>query len=205
MHAIRRGTLVAKNELFLSGEASMHNIFRSSVIFCATALVAIGGCSDSSDEDESAMGAGPVVIADDLEFIDALVPHHEMAVMMADMELQAGSDAHVKSMAQTMKDAQQAEIAELKATRKKLAGTDSVPEMQDPHMDADMAAMHAASGAQLDRLFVEHMLPHHAGAIQMAHNALPNLKEANLKTMAMAIIESQAEEVGMLHDMLQSM
>lgn len=40
--------------------------------------------------------AGHVMIANDVEFIDAMVPHHEMAVMMADIELQAGSDAHVK-------------------------------------------------------------------------------------------------------------
>jgi uncharacterized protein (DUF305 family) len=49
------------------------------------------------------------------------------------------------------------------------------------------------------------MIPHHAGALQIAHNALPNLKEANLKKMAQTIIDSQAEEIGMIHDMLKEM
>ena len=171
------------------------------------ALLVCAGCMDSSehDGDSSEEGVQPVVVDNDLEFIDALVPHHEMAVMMADLVLEKGSDAHVKEMAQTMKTAQTGEIAELKATRKRIDGSDEVPEMHDPHMDEDMDMMNGASGAALDRMFLEHMLPHHAGAIQIAHNAMPNLKEANLKTMAGKIIADQAEEIGMIQDMLSEM
>lgn len=176
-----------------------------SLLLSAVLLVA-AGCMDSSEHDDDTMaGVQPVVVNNDLEFIDAMVPHHEMAVMMADMELKNGSDAHVKEMAQKMKDSQNAEIAELKETRKRLAGSDEVPEMHDPHMDEDMDMMKVASGAELDRMFLQHMIPHHAGALQIAHNALPNLKEANLKTMAQTIIDSQAEEIGMIHDMLKEM
>jgi uncharacterized protein (DUF305 family) len=178
---------------------------RKSLILAA-ALVLGAGCMDSDDHGgDTSEGVQPVVVDNDLEFIDAMVPHHEMAVMMADMVLKKGSDAHVKEMAQTMKDAQASEIAELKATRKRLSGSDEVPEMHDPHMDEDMDAMMASSGAALDRMFLEHMIPHHAGAIQIAHNALPNLEEANLKAMAMKIVDDQAEEIGMIHDMLKGM
>jgi uncharacterized protein (DUF305 family) len=91
------------------------------------------------------------------------------------------------------------------ATRKRLTGSDDVPEMKAPHMEEDMDMMMAAQGSALDRMFLEHMLPHHAGAIQMAHNALPNLKEANLETMAESIIESQSEEIAMIRDMLMGL
>lgn len=179
-------------------------LVRNSLLLSAALLIG-AGCMDSSEHDGTTEGVAPVVIENDVEFIDAMVPHHEMAVMMADMELAKGSDAHVKEMAQTMKDAQTTEIAELMATRKRLTGSDQVPEMHDPHMDEDMDAMMAAQGAALDRMFLEHMVPHHAGAIQMAHNALPNLKEANLKAIAGMIIESQSEEIGMIHDMLMEL
>jgi uncharacterized protein (DUF305 family) len=179
-------------------------LVRNSLLLSAALLIG-AGCMDSSEHNGTTEGVAPVVIDNDVEFIDAMVPHHEMAVMMADMELAKGSDAHVKEMAQTMKDAQTTEIAELKATRKRLTGSDQVPEMHDPHMDEDMDAMMSAQGAALDRMFLEHMVPHHAGAIQMAHNALPNLKEANLKAMAGMIIESQSEEIGMIHDMLMEL
>lgn len=171
-------------------------------VLLSAALLIGAGCSDSSDDGTTSDGVQPVVISDDIEFIDAMVPHHEMAAMMAEMVLAKGSDAHVKEMAQVMRDAQNAEIDELRTTRERLTGSGEVPEMTDPHMDEDMERMMAAQGAALDRMFLLHMLPHHAGAIQMAHNALPNLEEANLKTMAGSIIESQAEEIGMIHDML---
>lgn len=175
-------------------------------LLLAAALFMGAGCMDSSEHDGATSdGVQPVVVDNDLEFIDALVPHHEMAVMMADLVLEKGSDAHVKEMAQTMKAAQTGEIAELKATRKRIDGSDEVPEMHDPHMDEDMDMMQGATGAALDRIFLEHMVPHHAGAIQIAHNALPNLKEANLKTMAGKIIVDQAEEIGMIQDMLSEM
>ncbi len=180
-------------------------LVRNSQLLSA-ALLVTAGCMDSSDHGgDTSGGVQPVVVDNDLEFIDALVPHHEMAVMMADLVLKKGADAHEKEMAQRMKDAQNAEIAELKATRKRLTGSDEVPEMHDPHMDEDMDMMEAASGVPLDRMFLEHMLPHHAGALQIAHNALPNLKEINLKLMAAKIIEDQAEEIGMIQDMLKEM
>jgi uncharacterized protein (DUF305 family) len=173
-------------------------LVRNSLLLSAVFLIG-AGCSDSSDDGTTTDGVQPIVISDDVEFIDAMVPHHEMAAMMADMELAKGSDAQVMEMAQMMKDAQNAEINELKATRKRLTGSDVVPDMNDPHMDEDMDRMMAAQGAALDRMFLEHMVPHHAGAIQIAHNALPNLKESNLKTMAASIIESQSEEISMIH------
>ena len=179
-------------------------LVRNSLLLSAALLIG-AGCMDSSEHDGTTEGVQPIVISNDVEFIDAMVPHHEMAVMMADMVLDKGADAHVKDMAQMMKDAQNTEIDELKATRKRLTGSDEVPEMHDPHMDEDMDTMMDAEGAALDRLFLEHMLPHHAGAIQMAHNALPNLKEANLETMAGMIIGSQSEEIGMIHDMLMEL
>lgn len=171
------------------------------------AAIAVGaGCMDASEHDgDTSDGVQPVVVDNDLEFIDAIVPHHEMAVMMADLVLEKGADLHIKEMAQTMKSAQAAEIAELKTTRKRIAGSAEVPEMHDPHTDDDMETMRGATGPALDRLFLEHMVPHHAGAIQIAHNALPNLEQANLKTMALAIIADQSEEIGMIHDMLKEM
>jgi uncharacterized protein (DUF305 family) len=175
-----------------------------STLLTTAALLVAAACSDSMDHSASD-GAQPVVVENDVQFVDAMVPHHEMAVMMADLVLANGSDPHTKEMAQTMKDAQIAEIAELKETRKRIAGSDEVPANHDPHMDADMDLLEGANGAELDRLFLEHMLPHHAGAIQIAHNALPVLKEANLKAMATNIIVDQSGEIGMIQEMLNEM
>lgn len=157
-------------------------------------VAAIAGCDTQHASDSSP--------ASDVEFIDAMVPHHRMAVHMADMELARGESADIKEMAQAMKDAQTAEIAKMESIRTQLAGSGEVPDHQDAHAEADMKKMMEATGAALDRLFLEEMLPHHAGAITMAHEALPYLEQSELRAMASQIIGDQAKEIGQIGEML---
>ncbi|MCY1004567.1 DUF305 domain-containing protein [Nannocystis pusilla] len=173
----------------------MMQIFRS--ILSLVALVGVVACDDTQAE-----CAGP---RSDVEFIDAMVPHHEMAVEMSNKELADGTDPEVQAMAQGMHDAQLAEIAQMKAVRAELTGSDEVPERHDAQMqqmEADMKKLAAASGAEVDRVFVEEMLPHHAGAITMAHEALPYLEREDMRQLAHKIIRDQAAEIGQLGAML---
>lgn len=170
-------------------------LFRSTL-----ALLAIVG--EIACDDTRADCAGP---RSDVEFIDAMVPHHEMAVEMTDKELADGTDPKLQAMAKSMHDAQLAEIAQMKAVRAELTGPDRIPERHDPqmqHMKDDMKKLAAASGAAVDRVFVEEMLPHHAGAITTAHEALPHLQREDLRELAQNIIRDQAAEIGTLGAML---
>lgn len=161
----------------------------------------LAGCGS-----QPAGGAGQraFIPADDVEFIDALVPHHQGATLMADMLLQRGAKSELKSMAQQMKDTQNQEITLMKSARQQLTGSPETPADTDPHMQADMEHMKSLAGAELDRMFLQDMIPHHAGAIEMAHRALPNLKRSDMRTLAMSIVASQAKEVGKLQEMLNS-
>ena len=168
----------------------------SILVLSASALLAC----DSRHRDDAA-ATSP---RSDVEFIDAMIPHHEMALEMTDVVLQKGSSAEVKAMARAMKDAQTVEIAEMKTIRTRVGGSTEAPTAHhDDHMQADMEKLMAASGDALDRLFLEEMLPHHAGAITMAHTALPYLKESELQVMAQKIIADQAKEIGHLAMMLE--
>lgn len=169
-----------------------YSLIKSALL--ATLLAACGSGHSSGGHGSTA--------ANDVEFIDGMVPHHQGALIMADMILQRGAKAELKTMAQQMKDTQNQEIAQLRAARQQLVGSSETPADMDPHMQADIEHMQHLSGADLDRRFLEDMIPHHAGAIDMAHRALPNLKRADLRTMAMSIVSSQAKEVGELQDML---
>jgi uncharacterized protein (DUF305 family) len=174
---------------------------------CAFALfVVASACSDGSsgeDVDESDARL-PYEPQNDVEFIDGMIPHHEMAIMMADMELEHGVLADVRAMAQQMKDAQSAEIAVMMMAREELTGSEEPPELMNPHMELDMMEMMSARGEEMDRSFLTHMIPHHASAIQMAHDALPHLERQDMKQMANQIVEDQAAEIGDIHEMLAS-
>ena len=196
-----------------------------SVMLVTGALLLAGGCSQAGSTDESPAELAPdpslneqhlgrgeqrcwinhVVVRDerapftpdnDIDLIDTLVPHHQMALQMADHEIMHGTDAEVKAMAQTMKAAQMREIEDLLRMREELTGCRNVPPLRDRHMDMDMMKLEQASGIQVDILFLDHMIPHHAGAVQFTHNAIPNLKRDDLKEMAHEIIDAQSEEIG---------
>ena len=53
----------------------------------------------------------------DRAFIDAMVPHHESAVMMAKAELAKGKNPELKTLAQNIIDAQEKEIEEMNSWR----------------------------------------------------------------------------------------
>jgi uncharacterized protein (DUF305 family) len=71
-------------------------------------------------------------------FIDLMIPHHEMAIMMAEHHVSMGKSDAVKAIARRMIAAQRQEIAELKATRRALFGSDS---SRSPMMRAMMQMM----------------------------------------------------------------
>ncbi len=94
------------------------------------------GTSDPARPDFGLVGDRrlPFTPENDLEFIDFFVPHHEMAVEMAEHVVAHGRSPDVKAMATMMADAQSAEIARLREKRAELAGSANSPAMpEDPH------------------------------------------------------------------------
>lgn len=173
--------------------------------FAGIALFAAGcgGSSGNNDGSSSQNRTDPPFIAQsDVEYIDAIVPHHEMALHMADMEIAKGTRDDVKALATRIRDAQTAEIALLKEARRQLTGQAEIPPPPtDPHMERDMNLMMSATGAEVDRMFLDDMIPHHAEGISIAHRALPNLDRADVRQNAEDVVANQAAEIGEMEGM----
>jgi uncharacterized protein (DUF305 family) len=58
----------------------------------------------------------------DLAFIDLVIPHHEMAIQASEAALDQATHEEIRTIAQGVIDAQQHEVAELKAIRAELSG-----------------------------------------------------------------------------------
>jgi len=65
----------------------------------------------------------------------------------------------------------------------------------DTAMDRMMADMHTPSTGKVDRDFVNMMIPHHQGAIDMAVAELRYGTDPNLKRIAQEIIVDQQQEI----------
>ncbi len=67
----------------------------------------------------------------------------------------------------------------------------------------DMSAMlQGKTGDAFDQAFIEGMIPHHQGAIDMARAALQSAKHDEIKRMAEAIITTQQQEINQMQQWL---
>lgn len=60
------------------------------------------------------------------------------------------------------------------------------------------------SGQEFDRMFIEMMVPHHQGALEMAKIAQERAEHAEVKAMADAILNGQAAEIDQMLDWMES-
>ena len=78
------------------------------------------------------------------------------------------------------------------------ASCDDVPPLAGtPSADMDIASP-SAETAELDQLYIDMMIPHHASIVALSEAALPRLHDGRLRTIAQDIIDAQTAEVAEL-------
>lgn len=147
-----------------------------------TAALTLAGCSAGSDDEDSMPGmdhgsteqAADVNDAD-VMFASMMIVHHEQAIEMSDIVL-AKEDVNpeVVELAEAIKAAQGPEIEQLQGWLDDW-GVDPEEQQMDgmDHGDGmmtedDLAALESADGPEASRLFLEQMIAHHEGAVEMA-------------------------------------
>lgn len=139
----------------------------------------------------------PLTPNGDTAFVDFFIPHHEAAIEMAEHVITHGMDAEVSAMAEAVVETQAAEVKLMRDLRTELEGSGEPPMMEvDPHADVDMPVMMRISGQDLDRMFLEEMIAHHAAGLPTAHRARPHVKRPELAALATAMYLAQADEIG---------
>ncbi len=174
-------------------------------------LMACGGSTGTSSTQRSASATMPasgnvapewLVVNgqySDQRFIDMMVPHHMMAVQMAQLALQKGQHPEIKQLASSIISSQQREIQALKNLKKRLYGTAVTPTMMNAVVMANTGMLMPDQLAQqhpFDRAFIDSMIPHHASAIDMASVALMRSTNPDIKRIARAIVDAQSQEIG---------
>ncbi|KAA6439654.1 DUF305 domain-containing protein [Dyadobacter flavalbus] len=135
----------------------------------------------------------------DIDYASMMKMHHMGAIEMAKLELQSGSNAEMKAMAQAIIDAQQKEIATLDSFLSTATPTTMNMEFHMKMMEG-MERMEKQSDLQvingnIDQDFATLMIGHHQSATEMAQMQLLMGKSTQLKTLSTMIIEEQNKEI----------
>lgn len=151
----------------------------------------------------------------DQMFIDMMVPHHQSAIGMAQIELQQGENPELKAMAESMIQSQQAEIDQLRQWRQQWYGSSETPPMTQMPMLPGMSQMEHPGEMMtmdmtpeiervrnapkpIDATFIEAMMKHHQMAIEAATMAEQQATRQEIKDTARNIIEEQQDEISEL-------
>lgn len=137
------------------------------------AIVGLAGAPGAAQE-----GSEPLFSDQDLLFLHHMSMHHQQAVDMGLLVPSRSDRAEFVKFTDYVKRGQAAEIALMRSWLDLAAARGlEVPE-HPPHGDppmhgmlssAQMAALEASTGAEFERLWLEGMIFHHQGAIDMSH------------------------------------
>jgi uncharacterized protein (DUF305 family) len=153
--------------------------------------------SESTDEaSEMLMENGDY---SDERFIDAMVPHHQGAIEMAQVALENAEHPEILALAEEIVAAQETEIEQLKAIKQEQFGTSEVSmdmsaeEMEGMSMAIDPQEL--ANQGLFDKAFIDNMIPHHESAIAMAQVVLGESENPEIREIAGAIVDAQEREI----------
>lgn len=190
------------------------------ILAALAAALLLSSCSTSEttsdarsghQSEEPVIGGQPAGFnADDVAFAMNMIPHHEQAVELSAMVPDRTADPEVVAVAEQIAGAQEPEIRTMQAF---LVQWNENPHGSSGHQghgmqmhgmvdQATMARLATLEGEEFHRLWLESMISHHQGAIEMARAELANGDNVDAKQLAQTIVDTQAAEIAEMRRML---
>ncbi|QFU89683.1 DUF305 domain-containing protein [Amycolatopsis sp. YIM 10] len=195
-------------------------------------LAGCGGNDDMSDMGHTTSSAAPPAAAptgqqaahnqQDITFAEEMIQHHTQALDMAELVPSRSSDPKVLDLATRIEKAQDPEIERMQewltawgaaapatpSSSSDGAGHGSMPHGSGTPMpgmmtEDEMKQLEQAKGAEFDRLWLELMIKHHQGAVEMARTELGTGANADAKALAQQIIDAQQAEISEMDNLLK--
>lgn len=185
-------------------------------------LAVLAGCSDPSTPTAAPAGTPAATAAPsdpaaahnaaDAAFVQGMIPHHRQAIDMSGLAAARAASPKVKDLAARISTGQSPEIEQM---NRMLTAWGMTPGASMPGMGAgsmggmggmmnpdQMRGLEATSGPAFDRSFLQMMIEHHTGAIQMARTELAQGQNPEAKQLAQAIIDTQQAEILQMQSIL---
>lgn len=193
--------------------------------------LALTACGTETTEEEpgtdtssSATGSAEQISSEhneaDVTFAQMMIPHHQQAVEMSEMLLaKEDISTDVADFTQGVIDAQGPEIERMNAM---LETWDEEPiDMESMDMEdmdgsdhggmsgmmsqKDLTALEEAQGAEASRLYLEQMITHHEGAVEMAQSQIDKGQNPQALRLAEQVIDAQEAEITEMEQMIEDL
>lgn len=158
---------------------------------------------------------GPAEGSIDVAFLQDMTVHHNQAVEMAVWARNNTTDPEVRQIAYDIESAQTSQIGRMEGwltlwgqaftpPSGQYMGwmgmpTSSMPGMASPE---ELARLRAATGRELDVVFLQLMLRHHEGGLPMMQAAATGASVPAVRALAQSMVTSQTSEVRVMTQML---
>lgn len=189
----------------------MHTYKKLAAVAASTVLAAlVAGCGSESGSSEAADFNDA-----DVSFAQQMIPHHAQAVDMANLAEGRSANPEVLQLADDISRAQGPEIetmtvwleewdADVPSTDMSEMDHSSMGSMDGMMSEDDMSALEGAEGPEFDRLFLDMMIEHHEGAIEMAQSEQDDGQNSDAVELAGDIEETQGVEIATMQELLSS-
>lgn len=191
----------------------------------------LAACGDDGERDEAqarqTASNGDVFNGADVDFATEMIPHHAQALVMVDMTRGRELSPAVAQLTEDIRAAQGPEIEQMvdwltewdkpvpetmrdhaNADDHKMSGHDmgggAADDMPGMMTEDEMAQLEAANGAAFEEMWLEMMIEHHKGAIEMAQDEQEHGTFGPAKKLADSIESSQQDEIDHMQDLLAS-
>ena len=138
----------------------------------------------------------------DERFIDAMTPHHQGAVEMAQVALENAEHRELRQLAQNIITDQQSDIERFRVIKERDLGSSDLPTETSSEEMAMMGMMEdpgeLADREPFDKAFIDEMIPHHVAAIEMARLAEERTGNPKIRELARNIVETQEAEISQM-------
>lgn len=202
---------------------------RKKSLFLAALLAAgaliLTACGSNSDDDSTGhmpgmgtsgpMSSGGSMMSNfndaDVTFATDMITHHRQAVDMAQLAATRAKSPEVKDLAASIESAQGPEIQTMSgwlrswghAVPEEMTGMDMSGSMSGMMSMEDMTMLEGLSGTSFDHKFLQMMIAHHRGAIEMARTERSDGENSEAKALAAQIQEAQTAEISQMQGLLK--
>lgn len=183
-------------------------------VLAATAVIGglVAGCGGTSGPSRTSVPADRNALAQqphnqaDVVFVQNVIPHYSQAIVMCQMARNRATSSQVKDLAtriEAEQDPQIQQMRDLLAAWKAPAGPASMGPVGGMNHQGQAGTPKTTAGVAFDRTFLQLMIVHHQGTLDMSQTELAQGSNPAARQLAQKIIDTQQAEITEMQTLLQ--